>query len=384
MLARIILMLCIGSIIGFNFAQPMRIGLFPTQKFAKVKFANATGTFYLIADTSFLGTLDYFSFCEVSKGSAGSLEVVFQGVKKTGIKQLRIISSMHEKSIEFSGISPVLKARAFEGDFEIKQSNGSLLIVNMIDLEHYLEGVVESEAGTGQKMEYYKVQAIISRTFALKSKQKHEKEGFNLCNQVHCQAYLHKRNGSAAIDSAVMQTKHLILLQPDSTFAPTFFSANCGGQTCEPSMVWNASIDGLESTVDTFCVYTKQAKWVKKISRSEWERIMVGKYHFPIDDSLSKALLYHWESPYRTSFLIHPGFGIPMRDLREKFDLKSSFFSVHSEGEFVLLEGRGYGHGVGLCQEGAMKMAKSGFKFDQILRFYFPSFNLGLSYFSNF
>ena len=176
MLARILFVLFIGSYIGFYFAQPMRIGLFPTQKFTKVKFANATGTYYLIADTSFLGTLDYFSFCEVSKGSAGSLDVVFQGVKKTGVKQLRIIGSMHEKSIEFSGISPVLKARAFEGDFEIKQSSGSLLIVNMIDLEHYLEGVVESEAGTGQKMEYYKVKAIISRTFALKSKQKHEKE----------------------------------------------------------------------------------------------------------------------------------------------------------------------------------------------------------------
>jgi stage II sporulation protein D len=73
-----------------------------------------------------------------------------------------------------------------------------------------------------------------------------------------------------------------------------------------------------------------------------------------------------------------------MRDLREKFDLKSSFFSVHAEGEFVVLEGRGYGHGVGLCQEGAMKMAKSSYTFDQILRFYFPSFNLGFSPSSNF
>jgi stage II sporulation protein D len=70
--------------------------------------------------------------------------------------------------------------------------------------------------------------------------------------------------------------------------------------------------------------------------------------------------------------------------LREKFDLKSSFFSVHSEGEFVVLEGRGYGHGVGLCQEGAMKMAKSSFTFDQILRFYFPSFTLGISSVSKF
>ena len=76
-----------------------------------------------------------------------------------------------------------MKARAFEGDFLVRSVNGCLMVINLVDLETYLEGVVESEAGTGQKLEYYKVQAIISRTFAMKSKQKHAKEGFDLCNQ---------------------------------------------------------------------------------------------------------------------------------------------------------------------------------------------------------
>jgi len=64
--------------------------------------------------------------------------------------------------------------------------------------------------------------------------------------------------------------------------------------------------------------------------------------------------------------------GIPLRDLREEFGLKSTFFSCYPEGDFVVIRGRGFGHGVGLCQEGAMKMARLGFTYDQIITFYFP------------
>lgn len=359
--------------------QPMRIGLFPNQKFTKIKFANATCNYFVIADTSFIGVLDHFTFCEISKGASGAMDVAFQGTKKTGIKHIKIIASMHGKSLEVSGLSPAMKAKAFEGDFEIKNSDGKLLIVNLVDLETYLEGVVESEAGTGQKLEYYKVQSIISRTFALKAILKHSKDGFNLCNQVHCQAYLHKRNGGSLIDSAVQQTKGQVMIQKDSTYAPTFFSANCGGQTCDPAHVWNESIPGLTSFKDTFCIYTKQANWEKQISISVWKRFLVEKYRYPVDDSLSARFMVNWNTDTRPAFLFHPGYGIPMRDLRDHFDLKSAFFSVVSDGTTVTLKGKGYGHGVGLCQEGAMKMARLGYDYQQILGYYFPSFKLHLS-----
>lgn len=359
-------------------AQPMRIGLFPSQKFTKIKFANATASYHLIADTNYIGVIDHFSFCEINKGMSGTLDVVFSGNKIAGVKLVKIIATKNEKSIELSGINPALKARAFEGDFEIKQVDGRILIVNIVGIETYLEGVVESEAGTGQKLEYYKVQSIISRTFARKAYMKHEADGFNLCNGVHCQAYLHKRNGSAIIDSAVLKTKGIVMLQPDSTFAPTFFSANCGGQTCDPSDVWNDSIVGLNSFKDTFCIYTKQAKWTKQISKSEWRKYLVNKYSFPVDDSVSNQLLGNWSTNSRPAFLYHPGYGIPMRDLREHFELKSSYFSVTSDSLNVTLHGRGYGHGVGLCQEGAMRMAKLNYSYSQILGYYFPKFQLAI------
>jgi stage II sporulation protein D len=72
------------------------------------------------------------------------------------------------------------------------------------------------------------------------------------------------------------------------------------------------------------------------------------------------------------AFYLHPVYGIPLRDLRDHFKLKSTYFDAVVVGQEMMLYGRGFGHGVGLCQEGAMQMAKKGYAFDQILRYYYP------------
>ena len=85
--------------------------------------------------------------------------------------------------------SPLLKLRKYEGDFEMTVREKNLSIVNLVDMDTYLAGVVESEGGGGRQIEYYKVQALMSRTYALKYLGKHKKEGFDLCDRDHCQAY---------------------------------------------------------------------------------------------------------------------------------------------------------------------------------------------------
>ncbi len=64
-------------------------------------------------------------------------------------------------------------------------------------------------------------------------------------------------------------------------------------------------------------------------------------------------------------------FSLPLQKIRDDLDLRSTFFSVRVEGDSVILDGKGYGHGVGLCQEGAMAMAEKGFDYRQIIYFYF-------------
>lgn len=376
--------LCVGLFIlmfqlySFGVAQELRIGLFPTKKFSRIKFNAPASEYLVIGDTTCIGSLTSSNFCEVLQASGGKIDAIFQGVRFSGFNKIRFIAAKNEQALEISSTSPALKSKAFEGDFEITNVEGHLLVVNAVDVETYLEGVLESEGGEGRSKEYYKVQAVISRTFALKSKDKHAAGGFHLCNQVHCQAYLHKRLGSAVVDSAVKATNGQVLLDSLGQLAPTFFSANCGGQTSIPSFVWNVDIPTLKSIVDTFCTKTKQAKWTATVDPTDWKTFFVQKYAYPIDDSLSYTLLFNTKTDNRKAFFIHPGYGIPMKDIREKFDLKSSFFSVGlSEGK-VILTGRGYGHGVGLCQEGAMAMSKKGYDFQQVLGYYYPEYRLAV------
>jgi stage II sporulation protein D len=364
----IILLACTVS-----FAQQIRIGLFTSQKLGVVRFSPKNGTYFIFSDTNLISKITITDVVELSSGTPGFNELVVNGNSFGSFTKLLFVSEKNENHLEIKVLKPNLKSRLYEGDFSVSNKNGFLELVNEIDLEQYLEGVVESESGTGQRIEYYKVQAIISRTYAIKYKNKHESAGFNLCDGTHCQAYLHKRNQSNLIDSAVKYTRKLVLVDSIGDLSSTFFHANCGGQTSEPDAVWNQKIVGFTSFKDTFCIHTQQANWIKKVPLKDWFSFLEDKYNFPSRDSLSHELALNFTQMERKAFYINPVYGIPLRDLREAFKLKSTYFNCRKEGDFIVLNGRGFGHGVGLCQEGAMNMAKKGYSYQQILAFYYPN-----------
>src|SRR5690606_33642675 len=155
-----------------------------------------------------------------------------------------------------------------------------------------------------------------------------------------------------------------------------YFFANCGGQTSESDFVWNEPVSYCRSIVDTFCIHSKQATWTKKIPKSEWRAYLINQFGFPVSDSLFGNYLYTFSQPKRHAFFLHPKLGIPLRDLRVQFKLKSTWFDCYPEGDYVVLNGKGFGHGVGLCQEGAMRMATYGYNYEQILKFYFTDIEL--------
>ena len=101
-------------------------------------------------------------------------------------------------------------------------------------------------------------------------------------------------------------------------------------------------------------------------------KTLVKKYNYPITDTIYGPLLYTFNQPDRMAFYQAPSLKIPLKDIRQEFKLKSTFFNNFIDGNEVVIRGRGYGHGVGLCQEGAMRMARCGFNFLQIALYYFP------------
>ncbi|MFM7683669.1 MAG: SpoIID/LytB domain-containing protein [Bacteroidota bacterium] len=373
---RLSLIFVLLSFCTLNRAQKIRIGLYNSQKISNVKFTPKNGNYFVFSDTNLIYNASTKDIIEM-KINNNLIDVILNGNFLNRYSEINFVAEKNENFLETKPIRPNLKSRLYESDFTVQSKNGYLEIVNEIDLENYLEGVVESEAGPGQKTEYYKVQAIISRTYAVKYWNKHQSSGFNLCDGTHCQAYLHKRNQSSLIDTAVKYTRQIILFDSINQLASTFFHANCGGQTCEPDLVWNQKMEGFSSFKDTFCVHTFQAMWTKKIPLKDWFSFMESKYNFPSWDSLSYSLAVNFEQKERKAFYINPVYGIPLRDLRDAFKLKSTFFNCKKEGEFLVITGRGFGHGVGLCQEGAMGMAKYGYNFEQILSFYYPNRNIG-------
>ena len=247
--------------------------------------------------------------------------------------KISLIQLQNKNTLLIQSSSSNLKKISFEGDFEISIVDKRLNIINSLDIEDYIKSVVVSESGINLDLEYYKVQAVISRTYAMKYWRRHENNSFNMCNTTHCQVYGLRNNTNLLIDSAVKSTRSLVMKYKDDSYYPTFFHANCGGQTSETDYIWNEKMACFKSFQDTFCRKTKQAN--------------------------------------RMAFFIHPRYGIPLRDLRDEFDLKSTFFNCQVKDDMVYLKGKGNGHGVGLCQEGAIIMASKGYDFKQILAYYY-------------
>lgn len=347
----------------------MRIGVLRDHRVKRLAVSHHKGVYAIYADAEFQGDLSVDKSAQIDLAS-GKLSLTFNGESKGSFSKVEL-KAKGNNVLAITSKSPIVRGRRYEGDFEISVVGGRMSIVNKVSMEDYLGGVIESEGGGGRHQEYYKVQAIMSRTYALKNKNRHKKEGFQLCDRVHCQAYHNMLKFTPEIREAVRATKGEVLVDHRRKLVTAYFSANCGGQVCDASHVWNQSVPYVETFIDTFCVHTRQAHWTKRIPKTQWTTYLAKYYGVPVNHPEMIELMYNFKQDQRKAFYIHPSLGVPLRDLRRHFKLKSTFFETREEGSYVVLEGRGFGHGVGLCQEGAMHMAKAGYTYKQIAMFYF-------------
>lgn len=357
---------------GVCFAQQLRVGVFRDFTVTKIVLAYEDGSYNVMGDSTDYATILPNEFVELTWLPENRISLKVNGTVLDTVSKVELFATKLGSSLVYSTKIPVTKERKYHDDVEIFPNDKGLTIVNLVDMENYLGGVVESEGGNGHELEYYKVQALMSRTYALKYKDKHAKEGFGLCDGVHCQAYHYQLRFNPKIDSAIVETDGMVMVDENNKLVDAYFHANCGGQTSEPDYIWNSKVPYLNSFRDTFCIYTRQANWEKHIPQQEWRDYLVDTFHYPIDDTIIGPMVFNFTQSERAAFYQYPWLGIPLRDIRAHFGLKSTFFTCYPEGEDVVLRGRGYGHGVGLCQEGAMRMARYHFNYLQIALYYFP------------
>jgi stage II sporulation protein D len=268
-------------------------------------------------------------------------------------------------ALRVNGKTPM--RQCYSGDLHCIPDMETILLINICDIESYVAGVVKAEGGSGRNIEYFKTQAIIARTYMYKYFNKHIADRYNLCDETHCQAF----NGmidDSVINRASFETKGLVILGSDSTLIISAFHSNCGGETSPAEFVWLSGQPYLKKVIDPWCQSSRNATWTKSITFNSWTDYLskAGFRGDIADRSQFNFSPLSRQNEYRTGT-----FTYPIRQIRTDLNLRSAFFSLKVIGDSVIFNGRGYGHGVGLCQEGAMVMADKGYNYKQIIEFYY-------------
>ncbi len=263
------------------------------------------------------------------------------------------------------------EARNYHGTIEIKVIRGVMRVVNTTPMQAYISGVVDAETGPKSYTEFYKVQAIIARTFAIENLEKHQDFGFNLCDQVHCQVFKGTSIRNEIITQATASTQNLVLYEANGTLAYAPYHSNCGGQTETSENVWGGKRDYLCSVKDTYCITESKALWSKQIPMAKWNKWLTRNH---LDAMVGQYI--DWEQPERKKEIKLGGKTFTTRKLRTDFELSSSFFDLKVGSTSVLFKGKGYGHGVGICQQGASRMASLGYNYLAILSHYYQGLHV--------
>ena len=356
----------------FSLGQNINVRIFSDNKIDNFVFYGKSGRYDFVSHNNILCSIDEGESVSITRRghkihittahglySADTL-LLIRGVRQDNIFQIR-----------FNSHYP--KAREYDNDLYIKATNSTFMLINDVNFEKYIAGVVESEGGAKAGIEYYKAQAILCRTYAAKFYKRHLPNGYNLCDAVHCQAYVGRCRYSSEIMEAISTTQGLVLVDENKKLIEATFFANSGGETCNSEDVWSKNIPYLRGKPDPYSVGKNGYEWCKTIPKQDWGNYLL-KNGYPVSDSSD----FSFEQDSRKKYLATECNDsiIPLAMIRSDWKLRSTFFCIDSRENEVVIYGKGFGHGVGMSQEGAMEMARQGFNYKDILNFYYTKVSL--------
>ena len=314
--------------------------------------------------------------------------------------------------------------QTFRGMLRLVVEADKVLAINELPVEQYLESVISSEMSATSSPELLKAHAVISRSWLLCQMENRQKEGrdkansffsfvkkddellrwydredhtlFDVCADDHCQRYQGiTRASSPAVAEAIKATRGQVLMS-DNELCDARFSKCCGGQTEEFQYCWeNIKKPYLVSVSDPFCHtsdrrilsqvlndYDQETpdfyEWTVAYTQEELTELVNRKTKLDLGDIVDLIPLDRGTSGRiwrlqlvgtKRSFII--GKELEIRRALSETHLYSSAFDVEKRDNRFILHGRGWGHGVGLCQIGAAVMGEKGYDYDDILLYYY-------------
>ena len=351
-----------------SMAQPVEVGLFQNHLVKSAVVYCSSGNYQLLLDEVVRLRLEAGDILYLNLED-GKLKVLDAERDFGYASHLELRSLSTESVFRVRSISPEIESRMYDDNLLVFPEDRYLTLVNHVDLDKYLAGVVEAESGPNAGKEFYKAQSILCRTYALKQMDRHSNEGFELCDGTHCQTYRGKSNSNPEILEAIVETSGTVLADFNFKLITAAYHANSGGQTERASNVWLSDVDYLQSVVDPYSLHQSHAKWQDTISFDAWKEYLL-KNGMKSVSRIPEEIIYI-EQMRRKKYFILDKDSIRIAKIREDWGFKSTFFDMFPDGDSVLVWGKGFGHGIGMSQEGGMKMARDGFTYQDILQFYF-------------
>ena len=362
-------------------------------------------------------------------------------IAKSGASKIKVSDSSKTKSCTVDddygiSITPVeedefisYNGKEYRGALVIfRFSDSDMTVINVLDLEEYLYGVVPKELASGHPIEALKAQAVAARTFTITRLNRYEKWNFDLTNTTSDQAY-----GGVAVEAedttkAVNKTKGEIVTY-DGTPITTYYFSTSAGYTENSENVWTAKVPYLVAVEDKYQPKNLSTlNWSITFTKDEIEEILEKKSQKIgnllslniLKKSPSNAILELEFEGSKDTYIVtkeNARFIFGTSNVKSQFydiETDASVYVIDVDGNKVLknfselrvasekksnkissdlekinvigkketikysrtptkytLNGKGWGHGVGMSQNGAIGMAKEGFSYDEILKWYY-------------
>ncbi len=266
-------------------------------------------------------------------------------------------------------------------------------VTRTIAFEDYVRGVVAAEDSVETEPEALRALAIAVRTFALKNLGRHARDGYDFCNSTHCERYREADLDSGAyvsplVREAVDATRGETLQDDRNELADSYFSASCGGATANLATLWGGNAPAyLRGVPDEYCVSEAHGNWKDTLTYAQLLKALQSDPRTNVGERLVNVSVLRKDATGRAELIAVEGnrrvtvkgwdFKIVVGRALGWHLLKSSRFEISRSGSNFIFHGSGFGHGLGLCQEGAHVMAERGETYRQILQKYFPSTHVG-------
>ncbi len=319
------------------------------------------------------------------KCSLGSGIQIFNQAKQN--QKPEIVRAKGPIKVESLGGFLRIDGKQFRDALYIYSFNGDCVVVNHLDIEKYVAGLLHSEMNASWNLETLKAQAVAARTYAIyqmkeagSTQFKNARPPFDLDSSVKDQVYEGANQERYKAIQAVNDTKGMILTY-DNEPIKAFYHSTCGGKTERAEKVWGKKIPYISSVTCGFCNSSPRYKWSFEISAAELSaklqkrKLIEGEIQSFGDvkknsiGRIDQINVHTNKGDYKIS-------GVKLRDSLGATNLMSTDFKIASTNGTVVFAGHGSGHGVGMCQWGAKSMGEKGKSFKEILGHYYPKANL--------